>query len=244
MTQSAPKTKKDILAEFDHIIATGELSQIIPFLDAHKQGNVSELKKQLNKARRYYLDWYEVKENGRTVGTSVRGTPNQERMLFCLALALLSPSDFNGRWFDCFTQVLRYMSDPDYYKSLDNKNNTTPMVFDIIKHFDFKELFNIYMAECVKREIMWGLDYPLLRRLENAKLIDHHPQLFAMTIARFTIPNDMPKKKLSIDEYREFVFSSDIMIRDVKLLFEYETHVSWTTFGYLDRQTFKEYKHG
>lgn len=136
------------------------------------------------------------------------------------------------------------MSDPDYYKSLDNKNNTTPMVFDIIKHFDFKELFNIYMAECVKREIMWGLDYPLLRRLENAKLIDHHPQLFAMTIARFTMPNDMPKKKLSIDEYREFVFSSDIMIRDVKLLFEYETHVSWTTFGYLDRQTFKEYKHG
>ncbi|MBE9579075.1 DUF6493 family protein [Moraxella sp. K1664] len=244
MTQPAPKTKKDILAEFDHIIATGELSQIIPFLDAHKQGNVSELKKQLNKARRYYLDRHEVKENGRTVGTGVRGTPNHERMLFCLALALLSPSDFNGRWFDCFAQVLRYMSNPDYYKSLDNKNNTTPMVFDIIKHFDFKELFNAFTAECVKREIMWGLDYPLLRRLENDKLIDHHPQLFAMTIARFTMPNAMPKKKLSIDEYREFILSSDILVRDVKLLFEYETDVSWVSFDYLDRQTFKEYKNG
>ncbi|WLF83741.1 DUF6493 family protein [Moraxella sp. ZY210820] len=231
--------KTAIFAEFDEIIKNGDLNQVVPFLTAHKNGNVSELKKRLNKARHYYLDWQDLNPTGKS-DWGRRGDANHERMLFCLALGLLSASDFNGRWFDCFISVLRYMDDPKFYTIKDYKNNSYQMVFDIIKHFEFKELFNAYFAESIKQDL-GGVDYWILHKLETHDLIDYHAQSFASGLAVSSLPKTLNwEYKLNLDEYREQFLGLDIPSRDLKSLFEYETNISWDYIHGLNIP--KEYK--
>ncbi|WP_066804407.1 DUF6493 family protein [Moraxella oblonga] len=224
-------TKKDktaIFTEFDEMIKNGDLNQIIPFLNTHKQGNISELKKRLNKARHYYLDWQDLSNNGKT-NWGIRGDANHQRMLFCLALGLFSASDFNTRWFNCFNDVLNYMNDPEFYTIYDKKNNKYQMIFDIIKHFEFKDVFNAFFNEVIKQERI--LDYWLLRKLETAHLIDYHAQIFANALVNTMLPNRKDWQNLvSLPIYKHQFLKLDIPNRDLISLFDYETSIYWRSF--------------
>lgn len=235
--------KSAIFTQFDDMIANGDLAQIVPFLTKYKTGNVGELKKRLNKARHYYLDWQNLNPNGKS-NWGKRGDANHERMLFCLALGLLSASDFNRRWYDCFISVLHYMDDPDFYTINDLKTNNYQMIFDIIKQFDFKNLFNAFMAEAIKQEAR--LDYWLLRKLEDNDLIDYHAPLFARGLAFAYLPEkNRWNYKIDLETYRQQFLASDIKVRDLLSLFDYETEIyNEFLYGIQVPNNFNYKKHG
>lgn len=151
LNQTSKQDKTAIFAEFDDIIKNADLNQIVPFLAAHKDSNVSELKKQLNKAYHHYLDWQEFKENGKVVGTGTRGNSCHRRVIACFGFALLSASDFNWRWYTCFYRTFNYMHDRRYDSADDTETNNDRLVIDIIKHFEFKALFKVFLDEVVKQ---------------------------------------------------------------------------------------------
>lgn len=206
--------KTAIFAEFDDIIKNGDLNQIVPFLNAHKNGNVSELKKRLNKARHYYFEYKNFSTDGGWDYNYV-GKPYQFKTIWCFACALLSPSDYNNNWYNVFFICV------NNYRIIDDKE-----LLSILKNFNAKALFNIFFNQVVSDDNQ-NLSYPSLQQLEKYDLIDYHAPIFSKSLSNHYLYFD---KKITLEEYRSAFLMQDIPSRDLKSLFEYETNIDWSCF--------------
>ena len=220
--------KQAMLEALQELVKTGDYQQVLPFIEKYKNGNMAILKKELPKIRHYWLDYQEISENksdrwGSRWGR--RGNDKQSCVIGLLGLALLSPSEINGRW-DCIYSLL----DGTFFtKNTDN--------LDILKALKPTCIEAILILWLNNNEIVPSYDN--LRFYEKEGLINYNPTLFSKAIAEINDRLFSGNRKNQEFHINTDYYLTDCVIieRDIPSLFEYETDIhtvnQWKLYRFL-----------
>ena len=218
----AAQNKQAAIDAYDQLIRTTDIDGLIPFLDTYAMGNMETLKKEVKKAKRYWMSYVDLSKDpiygnksGHLWGT--RGSTQQHYLIKLSALALFSLSDTTN-WPELI-ELLDQPKDPNVQKVLQWAKPT-------------------WLAECLqqlqaKNEFI-RLDYPNLRLLEAQGYMTFLPEVYARSISRYvdwgTTAGERQVNFIAADE---LAYS-----RDVPLVFEYETgiHDVYSNYNYRNKE--------
>ena len=232
-----PKTEKQsdlqaILDEYDTLIKTSNLDGLLPFLKNHANGNREALKKHIKGARKYWIEHTEVAKDSMfnwlrpssKYGWQQRGTEKQQRMVTLSALALVNRSETNV-WTGDFLR---------FFYAMQGKEST---LFEILEWGKVDWLDTFLLAEYKKN--MWlSVNFERLRALENRNLIAYNPELFVLSLARFTLQRIQNDTQYDYDKHYEIVEKN---LRDVKELFNYDANLQRYSFSEISKGEKREW---
>lgn len=208
VNNAATKNTDKILKDYDGIIKSGNLSQLLPFLKENSKGNLEVLKKHIRKSKKYWMSFIELKTepefNKTGSGWGTRGDEKQKQVISASAIALFNKTEILS-WDEAFDVLSEAM--------------VAPPILEIIKWAQPIWIVE-YILEQTKKNDWRRFSYPTLRFLENESLVTHHPELFAICIASFYEYNT----KMKAREYIHNVVNDPVAYeRDVPELFNYAT---------------------
>lgn len=226
--------KKEVIRLYDQILETDNLLGLLDFLQTYSKGHVTELKKHLKKARKYWLDVIQLEpvsaQPRKLFDTSLesrwgtRGNEVTEKILYLTALALLDASE--AKSWELMMDYLANHNDPDTLSVLQWRK---------------PQWLNDYLLDIRKRN-PWAtapLNYRKLRSLEDKGLIQYQPELFALTVAEYYGWSTNIKRHM---KYIDWLLSDQYALsRDIPLLFIYETKMQASVFCSKDSDDDREY---
>lgn len=200
--------KEKMQTELKMIIAQGDSSAILPFLEKYKQGNVDILKATLNDIRRYWWNHKDFPNNlefNPHHNLSRYATPQQNFCISLFAFGLLNISDIKTSWDNLYFYLSRILYDSSLLDTFIILKPT--WVTELLKQLSKKDNNFIYHD---------------LRLLEKQKIIEFDSELFALSIS--SIPLSHKNIPLNTNEIIEKYTSDEIIYkRDIPLLLDYET---------------------
>lgn len=219
------KDSKEILAEYDALVKSGNSKALLPFFEAYAKGNLEALKKQVKKNKRYWMTYVnltnepEFKQKESNWG--IRGNKAKEKIILLSVLALFNKTDL-GAWEEGF----RFLG-----------NAREPEILEVL-HWAKPVWIAEYLLERTKKQNWQWFDYRTLRFLESEGLITYHPELFALSISSFNEWNIDMKTRAYVD-----YLVNDTMAwqRDIPELFNYETSLQDNYFRDNDEQAYNEF---
>jgi len=217
---SKPKTAKGIssaaiLQEYDEIIKSKNIGDLLPFLQENAKGNIEALKKQIKKNNRFWNQYIDLskepeylKKNktnnnwGSSWGT--RGDQKQKEIITLSAIALFDKTEINS-W-DEALQLL-------------NEANEKTYVTDTLL-WAKPNWLETFILEKVKRQDWMNFNYHILHQFEELGLIQFNPELYALSLANVNEWNTKMKTRKFIDKVLN---NKTIYQRDIPELFNYDT---------------------
>ena len=215
---AAPKTKaasdkQAVLDEYDDIVKTAAIERLLPFLEEQSRGHTEALKKQIRKAKSYWMNYVDLsKDPGYVAGKNryswgTRGTGEQQRIIVLSAIALYNRAEINS-----WTEAI------DYFEQL-----KAPHVLPILQ-WAKPSWAGDFILDRTRTEDWRAVDYWALRELESLALIEYNPELFALSLARFNGYSRHDNYKNTTKKFAEKVLSDEIACkRDIPQLLQYDT---------------------
>ncbi len=220
-------TKQEIIAEFNRIIDEAEYDSIIPFLEAHKKGNVGTLKKALNTARRKYYknDIYRrIKDNLKP----------QANVIILFALALLKPTDMSKKW-SCIHACLIYKNFDffGFYRQFYSRDLSLSQKFEkVILQIKPQKLEQLVAEH--REDLYADFSYSTYRFFQENALMSPLPSVIATALGEFirwSFSDDYSRNGTSQAHFDALIgtITNDKQIyqKDLLTLFEYEVDCEW-----------------
>ncbi|WP_284652962.1 DUF6493 family protein [Flavobacterium terrisoli] len=213
------------LKEYDQIIKSRNIAQLLPFLQENAKGNVEVLKNHIKKCKRYWMTYIDLNEDPEyktreKYHWGTRGDKTQIEIISLSAVALFNKTDI-AAW-DEVVDILRNADKPHILEILlwAKPNWTTAFILDKIKKQDWMTF-----------------DYQKLRFLESKEIISYNPELFAICLASF---NDW-NATIKTPEYIKYIVGDKTACeRDVPELFNYETNLQNSFYRINDTDKYNE----
>lgn len=220
--KGAAQSKQAIADEYLELIRQTNIDGLIPFLDRHLKGNVEFIKKEIRKAKKYWLSWTDLSKEPEfkkhaNYNWGQRADQAQQRLIALSALATFSLSD---------TTTWTELIDP-----LNSLN--IPSVKKVLDWAKPSWLADYAAEQMVKNEWM-AITYDNIRLLEEWGYFEFKPEVHARSLGN--APNlgyNEPEKKAYLDRLIE---DEKAYTRDVPLLLAYETNLQNNYLRY-DYQT-------
>ncbi len=204
--------KQVIVTEFAHLIESGQVANLIPFLDKYLKGNTELIKGEIKKAKRYWLTYTDLSKDAQYSGRNnsrwgTRGNERHKKMIELSALATFSLSD-TASW----SELIEYINRP--------KDKDVAQLLDWAKP-DW--LADFTAAQFAKNEWV-SIDYAHLRMQEERGHFTFNPEVYARSIADY---NDWRAGAQNGMRGRiNYIINDPVAYqRDVPLLFQYETSI-------------------
>lgn len=225
VSRSAKSSGTDIQVVFDAydaIIESKNLRALLPFLKKYAKGNIEVLKKHIRKSKRYWMDFVDLskepqfKKHNSQWGT--RGDQLQNDIISLSAIALFNKTDITP-WDDAFELL---------------KRADEPVILEVL-HWSKPEWLEGFLLDKAKRDNWRRFDYLSLRALEKESLIQHQPELYALSLASFNEWTGKIKSRKFID----YIVNDQVAYeRDVPELFNYETDLQNGHFRDHDKEAY------
>lgn len=216
------QSKQVIADEYLELIRQTNIDGLLPFLERHLKGNVEFIKKEIRKAKKYWLTWTDLSKEPEFKHRSnhnwgQRGDRAQQRLIALSALATFSLSD-TTTW----TELIDLLNSP--------KDPAVKKVLDWAKPNWLAD----YAAEQLVKNEWMAITYDNIRLLEEWGYFEFKPEVYARSLGN--VPNlgyNEPEKKVYLDRLIE---DEKAYTRDVPLLLAYETNLQNNHLHY-DYQT-------
>lgn len=215
-TASGKKTNTAQIAEvYTTIVKEGKTQAIIPFLEEYLSGNAEFIKKEIKKAKRYWLTYTDLSKDADYKGGKsynrwgMRGGNNQKRVIELSALATFSLSDTTS-----WSELITYINTPK-----------DPAVAAIL-NWTKPDWLPAYAAAQFAKNDWLTIEYEALRLLESQGHFQFHPEVFARSISSYTPRQEQHCSYVTTD--------ATAYQRDVPLVFQYETGIQ-NIFIHYDR---------
>lgn len=206
-------SKEEVLLKLKDLIRSGQVADIIPFLEAHGKGHMLLIKKEIRAAKRYWVDYTDLSKDPefrkKVRGSwGMRGSDLQQRMVKLLALATFNASDV-GNW-NLVVDVVREVEKAEVCAILD---------------YAKPEWLTSYLLQRVQLNTWESVSYPKLRLAEQKGYIQFEPELFAQAVGSY--------RHISKEEEIAELLADEVWVtRDVPLLFDYETDINNISYHY------------
>lgn len=217
---AAPKTraagdKQQVLDEYDELVRSANLAGLLPFLEEKSTGHTEALKKQVRKAKSYWMNYVDLSKdpdyvkgkNQYTWGT--RGSAEQQRVIVLSAIALYNRSEINS-WGEAI----------DYFEQL-----KAPYVLPILQWAKPSWTAD-FLLDKTRTEDWRSVNYWALRELESLGLIEYNPELFALSLARYNGYSRQENYKNTMSRFVRQILEDELSYtRDVPQLLQYDTQL-------------------
>ncbi|TDE09574.1 DUF6493 family protein [Dyadobacter psychrotolerans] len=201
-----------VLEEYTDLVKTGNFAGLLSFLENKSRGNEPELKKQIRKAKSYWLNYVDLSEDnifkkvlngGSSWGR--RATLEQQDVIVLSAIGL-----FNLK------EIISWDEPVAYFDRVEEKH-----VLEILKWAKPSWISSFILDKTRKTEWL-SVSYRSIRRLEDRGLIEYDPELFIRAVTRFDPWKNSGKCKHT--DYIAYI-TNDVTAysRDVPGIFSYET---------------------
>ena len=202
--------KEIIIAEYNEMVSKSDIRALVPFLEKYLKGNSELIKKEIKKAKRYWLTWTDLRNEAGAWGRrgsswGMRGSDAQKKLINLSAVAAFSLSD-TVTW----TDIIQYINTPN-----------DPDVMEVL-NWAKPDWLAEYVAAQMKKNEWTFVDYEHIRALESRGLFSFHPEVYAKAISEY---NDWRAGKNNGVMHRITYITTDPVAyeRDVPLVFQYET---------------------
>ena len=221
-TAVKPTDNKEAIAnDFKQLIKHGHVEALLPFLQQHAKGHMEVLKKEVRKAKRYWMTYTDLSMDAEfnpklKSKWGIRGNEQQQYLIKLSALALFRLGDTSS-WPEIL-DVLNQAQDPPVQAVL---------------QWAKPNWLADYMLQHQAKDEWFRLDYQVLRYLEAQGYMPFTPEVYARAISKFVSWGD-PQENQRLLEY---ITQDDLAYsRDVPLVFAYETNIQnvqvrWTLQG-------------
>ncbi|SMC47002.1 DUF6493 family protein [Pedobacter africanus] len=221
-SSSSSANINEVLATYDALVKSGNVAELLPFLQEHSKGNLEALKKQIRKNKKYWMDFIDLsKEPGAKFNHSrwgIRANDAQKEVIVLSALALFNKTEINP-WHEVF-QFLEKAHEPQIMAVLEW--SSPGWIADFI-------------LQKLRQDEWRKFDYQALRLLEARGFVSWSPELYAMCISCFT----QWASKITVRDYISYVTTDTLAYqRDVPELFNYETNLHNLPFRDNDQQDY------
>jgi hypothetical protein len=221
MSKTRDASSNDIAALYSALIKGSKPGELLPFLQAYAGTNKTALRQEIKKARKYWFEYINLSnESGFRMRVDrarygPRATQKQEEIILLSAIALLDK-----------TEIMRWAEALAIFSRINE-----PRVLEIIEWVK-PTWINAYLLAQLRKSEWATINYIHLRMLEERRLVEYDPELFALSMARFpgwTYGQPEPQPQLTYINY--IINDSTAWQRDVPLLFEYETRIQGQFFA-------------
>lgn len=217
----------EILNNYDALVKSGKVAELLPFLKEHSKGNLPALKKQIKINKRYWIEYTDLsvklgeKNTTNYSNWGVRRDLNQKDIVILSAIALFNKTEISS-W-DEVIEALTRAGEPEFTEILDWSKPTW---------------IGDFLLEKLRRTEWMSFDYLALRFLESKGLVNWLPELYTLTMANLRHWN----AKHNIRDYIDFIISDKLAYeRDVPELFNYQSNLHNLHFRDNDEQTYDEF---
>lgn len=230
---SKPKTlkqsdQKAVLEEYDELIQKSDIHGLLPFLQTRVKGHSEAVKKNIRKAKRYWIDYRDLSKDADFKGGdrySIKGSEIQQRIIVLSAIALFNRTEINS-W-DEVIDVLSALGEQEVLKRKDKETG-------VLNELKNEDLFKIlewskpnwivsFLLEKTARQDWIRIDYSVLRMLEDKGIIEYDPELFARMLPHRNMRNNLVIYE-NYENFSEYILSDTKTVkRDIPELFNYET---------------------
>ncbi|MVM36870.1 WGR domain-containing protein [Spirosoma sp. HMF3257] len=217
------QAQEAVLNRYDEIIRTTKTDLLLPFLQSVDKRHYVALGRKIKEARKHWCEYVELKSHewnteNRNSAWGYRGTVAQRNIVNQSALAVLPLSDAKN--FDLYWLLA----------GSEWGNYTLP----ILQWIRPKWLTD-FLASTAQKERWRILDYRQLRLLEQEKLIDYQPELFALSVANLATYNHHTSQRNEAQAYIDFLTSDTIFLnRELPSLFDYPAPVNDSVYSIKD----------
>lgn len=233
---SKPKSAKtknadEVIKEYDSIIKSKKISDLLPFLKEKSKGNIEELKKHIKKCNRYWMTYIHLGDEPNFIQNTkdnfnskwgTRGDQLQKEIIILSAIALFDKKDINS-WDEALTLI--------------NDLEIKSYVLEVLL-WAKPNWLNTFILEKVKGQEWVYVGYQTLRELEKHDLLEFHPELYAIVIAS----NNKWKSKVNKPDFINDSFTDSLIYeRDIPQLFNYETNLHNSFFKFKETDSYNEY---
>jgi len=231
---SKPKSAKsknsdEVIEEYDSIIKSKRISDLLPFLKEKSKGNIEALKKHIKKCKRYWMTYTDlskdpgyVKKDKHDYGWGRRGDMEQNNIITLSAIALFDKTDINS-----WDEALQLLEEVD----------KKPYVMETLL-WAKPNWLETFILDKVKRQDWVSFNYDILRQFEELGLMQFNPELYALSLANINEWRTKVKTRVSIGNILEDKITYQ---RDVPELFNYETGLQNLCFRDNDKQKHDEF---
>lgn len=231
---SKPKSAKtknadEVIEEYDSIIKSKKISDLLPFLKEKSKGNVDTLKKHIKKCKRYWMTYVDlskdpgyVKKDKHDYGWGRRGDMEQNNIITLSAIALFDKTDINS-----WDEALQLLEEAD----------SKPYVMETLL-WAKPNWLETFILDKVRRQDWVSFNYSILRQFEELGLMQFNPELYALCLANINEWRTKVKTRVSIGNILEDKITYQ---RDVPELFNYETGLQNLCFRDNDKQKYDEF---
>jgi len=231
---SKPKSAKtknadEVIEEYDSIIKSKKISDLLPFLKEKSKGNIDALKKHIKKCKRYWMTYTDlskdpgyVKKDKHDYGWGRRGDMEQNNIITLSAIALFDKTDINS-----WDEALQLLEDAD----------SKPYVLETLL-WAKPNWLETFILDKVRRQDWVSFNYSILRQFEELGLMQFNPELYALCLANINEWRTKVKTRVTIGNILEDKITYQ---RDVPELFNYETILNNIAFRDNDKQKYDEF---
>ncbi|UPZ15412.1 DUF6493 family protein [Flavobacterium humidisoli] len=231
---SKPKSAKtknadEVIEEYDSIIKSKKISDLLPFLKEKSKGNIDALKKHIKKCKRYWMTYTDlskdpgyVKKDKHDYGWGRRGDMEQNNIITLSAIALFDKTDINS-----WDEALQLLEEAD----------SKPYVLETLL-WAKPNWLETFILDKVRRQDWVSFNYSILRQFEELGLMQFNPELYALCLANINEWRTKVKTRVSIGNILEDKITYQ---RDVPELFNYETILNNIAFRDNDKQQYDEF---
>lgn len=211
----AASDKQVVLDEYDEIVKSAAIACLLPFLEEKSRGHTEALKKQIRKAKSYWMNYVDLSKdpdyvkgkNQYTWGT--RGTAEQQRVIVLSAIALYNRAEINS-----WPEVL------DYFEQL-----KAPHVLPILE-WARPSWAGDFLLDRMRSDEWRCVSYQNLRKLEDLQIIEYNPELFAGMLARANGYSRYDNLTKTTKQFAEKILEDEIACkRDIPELLHYDTQL-------------------
>lgn len=217
--------KQGLLESYDRILKAKSIDALLPFLQTYAKGNVELLKKHIKGRKRFYMTYVdlskepEYQKNQYQWGT--RGDDKQKDILTLSAIAIFNKTDLLT-WEEVFDLLTKAKQ---------------PKVHEILKWAKPNWIAE-FLLDRLRKDEWNNMPYLSLRFLENEKLIDFTPELYARSITQFNHWTG----EMKMPAYIDFIVNDELAyLRDVPTVFEYESNLHNQYFRVDDNAPYDQY---
>ena len=225
--KSTSKTpdKQELLNSYDQILKTRSISALLPYLQTYAKGNVELLKKHIKGRKRFYMTYVDLSKEPEyqkdRYQWGTRGDDKQKDILTLSAIAIFNKADLLT-WEEVFDQLT---------------NAKEPKVLEIL-HWAKPTWIAEFLLDRLRKNEWRNMPYLTLRFLEDEKLIDYTPELYARSISQFNHWSGHMKMPAYID----FIVNDKLAYeRDVPNVFDYESNLHNQHFRVDDNAPYDQY---
>jgi len=231
---SKPKSAKtknsdEVIEEYDSIIKSKKISDLLPFLKEKSKGNIDALKKHIKKCKRYWMTYVDlskdpeyVKKDKHDYGWGRRGDMEQNNIITLSAIALFDKTEINS-----WDEALQLLEEAD----------SKPYVMETLL-WAKPNWLETFILDKVRRQDWVSFNYSILRQFEELGLMQFNPELYALCLANINEWRTKVKTRVSIGNILEDKITYQ---RDVPELFNYETILNNIAFRDNDKQKYDEF---